>query len=720
MIDQATLDTCASEPIHIPGSIQPHGALLAFDRTGSLVAMSANANAMLGLALRPGTIPGPGGLGGSEGPAWPAIREALAALAAGEPMPDSRELVLSGRPFDLVIHAHEGLCLCEFELREADGVGRFAQLAYRAMDKLRHQPSIERLLDTAVAELRALTGFDRVMAYRFRHDDSGDIVAEARRASLESYLGRRYPASDIPAQARRLYLLNTLRLIADVGDQPVPLLAAPDRTAPLDLSHSVLRSVSPVHIEYLRNMGVAASMSMSIVVGGRLWGMLACHHMAPLRVPFPIRMAADVIAQLLAAQAQTLAAREREAAMAEAALLRSEIGAQIGQGHEAGDVLTREAAPLCASLDCEALVVAIDGRLRCHGPVDEHWAAALVETLQQRERALVHIELESELPLQPEPARWCGALGLRFDGPRRGWLVALRPEQIQTIRWGGKPEKVIAHGPLGPRLTPRGSFDEWRETVRGTAVPWSATQLESAALLLDAVSRAHAGRVLELDRLRSQLWAVLGHDLRDPLHTLSVASFALDRQHAAERISTVIRTSTNRMQRLLRDLQDITRIQNGLGLSIEPEATDLAALLGQLLRDQRAAYPDMQLDATLPEALPVTVDPQRYVQMAANLLSNARHHGKGRIRIELARVGDERVHLRVANPAEPIAQELVEGLFDPFKRSSLEHRNARNPGSMGLGLYIVHQIAAAQGGSVRYEARNGEVIFELELPLPQV
>lgn len=715
--EPVTLDNCEREPIHVPGSIQPHGALLAFDRLGRLVSMSANANDMLGLSLTLGRAPRAAELGSGE--VYRAIQQAVAGLGADDSMPESRELELNGRTFDLVVHAHAALCLCEFEQRDAsaDRLVSFAQTAYRSMERLKRQASIDRLMEVAVTEVRAMTGFDRVMAYRFRHDDSGDVVAEACRDDLEPYLGRRYPASDIPAQARRLYVLNTLRLIADVGYRPVPLLADAGHAEPLDLSHSVLRSVSPIHVEYLTNMGVGASLSVSIVVAGRLWGMLACHHMGALRVPYAIRMACDVIAQLIAASVQSLSAREREAAMARAALLRTDIAAQIAQGHEAEDVLARETPALCESLACDAMFVSIDGRVRCHGAVSERWAARLVDWLQAQGPALVHVDRGDVLPQADQGAEadaYVGVLGLRFDAPRSGWLVALRREQIETIRWGGKPEKEVSHGPLGPRLTPRGSFAEWRETVRGTAVPWSDVALESATLLHDSVSRLHVERVLEMDRLRSQLWAVLGHDLRDPLNTLSMASVALDRQSSSTRITSVIRNSTNRMQRLLRDLQDISRIQNGLGLGIELEDADLAALTSQLLDEQCSAYSDMTVETALPESLPARVDAMRFLQMTANLLSNARHHGLGLIRVVLTSQGGD-AELRVSNPSPPIAAELLEGLFDPFKRSSLN--NTRNPGSMGLGLYIVDQVARAHGGSIRYEAGAGEVSFVLRLPV---
>lgn len=709
-----TLDNCDREPIHIPGAIQPHGALLAFDRAGCLVAMSANANTMLGLALVLGEVPAAGALGAD--PEIPeAIRQALVLLDRGETMPETREVSIGGQAFDLVVHSYADRVLCEFERHagSAHRLSRFAQMAYGSMDKLRRQPSIERLLEVAVNEVRAMTGFDRVMAYRFRHDDSGDIVAESRREDLEAFIGRRYPASDIPAQARRLYVLNTVRLIADVGYTPVSLLAAPGHATPLDLSHSVLRSVSPVHVEYLGNMGVFASMSVSIVVAGRLWGMVACHHMAPWHVPHAVRMACDVVAQLIAASVQSFDARERESTVARAAALRADVAAQVAQGHEAVDVLAREAAAIGDSLAADAVFVSQEGRLRAHGSVDEAWAAQLLDRLQVQDQPFVHIHRADALPPAAEPA-YSGVLALRFDAARQGWLVALRREQIETIRWGGKPEKVYQHGPFGPRLTPRGSFDEWRETVRGTSVPWSDTLLEIARQLQDSVSRVNADRVLELDRLRSQLWAVLGHDLRDPLHALSMASVALDRQPAAGRITTVIRNSTNRMQRLLRDLQDITRIQNGLGLAIDREDVDLVALLGQLLDDQRATYPDMTVHAALPASLPGRIDPMRFLQMVANLLSNARHHGDGLVRLSLREVQGQ-VELDIRNASAPIDEELVEGLFDPFKRSAI--RNARNPGSMGLGLYIVDQVARAHGGQIRYEPGEGEVIFVLSLPL---
>ncbi|MET0333989.1 MAG: ATP-binding protein [Rhizobacter sp.] len=717
-----TLDNCAREPIHIPGSIQPHGALLAFDRLGQLRFASANASELLGMTLQFGRALRTSDLGAQV--SVHALLHRTMAQAALMPDADlppvSQEAEIGGLMFDVVVHAHKGLTIAEFERRAVDNdqLSRFALIAYGAMDNLRRQRSVDDLLAVAAQAVRSLTGFDRVMAYRFRHDDSGDVVAEDRREDLEAFVGRRYPASDIPAQARRLYTLNTLRLIADVADEVVPLLAEPTNTEPLDLSHSVLRSVSPIHIEYLRNMGVRASMSVSIVVKGKLWGMLACHHMTPHRVPFSLRMTADVIAQLIAAQVQSLTSQEREAASAMAAHLSTQLATDITQGVEVKAALLDHAPALREILRADALVIALNGSAEILGEADALWVDKLLDWLGQQAPRLVHETEGGRLPPQlgKPVCEHCGVLALRFDGPRQGWLIALRREQVQTIRWGGKPEKQYTAGPLGPRLTPRGSFDEWRETVRGTSVPWDDSERALAAQLLDAVSRAHAARVLEADQLRSQLWAVLGHDLRNPLQSLTMASRVLEQGDKTGRMQTVIRNSADRMKRLLQDVLDVAKLQNGLVLTMDRAPHDLAAIVRLVLEEAAVAHPETEIKTELPDTLQVVVDPNRIGQLLGNLISNARHHGKGRIGLSLRAEGREAV-LEVRNAGGPIPPDIAAALFDPFKRKAAE--NIHNRTGMGLGLFIVDQIVRGHGGQVTQRQDGGDVVFDVRLPLPQ-
>ncbi|RYY97198.1 MAG: GAF domain-containing protein, partial [Comamonadaceae bacterium] len=451
--EPVTLENCAREPIHIPGLVQSHGALFAFDAQGVVTHASTNAGALLG-----DTAPAPGDtLTAAHFGADATVHEMLAEaqaddIAGAEGHAASAEVELAGRLFDLIVHRTAGVVIAEFELQTAtrDEVAGFALKAHRAMDKLRRQGSIEALLALAVGSVRQVTGFDRVMAYRFRHDDSGEVVAEDKVDALEPFVGRRYPASDIPAQARRLYLINTLRLIADVNADPVAVAAASDALLPLDMSHATLRSVSPIHIEYLRNMGVGASMSISLVVNGRLWGMLACHHRSPLQVPYSVRMACDVLAQVLSANVQSLLARGRAQRAAAAAELRSRLIEAVLHADDAVPVLDGMAPALVEAFEAQAVVIAQEGRLHVHGELPRDVGARIVQWLLARDAGqnpLLTTQSAAELPADLAQACgiWCGLLALRFDDLTNGWLV-LRTISFHT----SKEPRGVRRGPSGP------------------------------------------------------------------------------------------------------------------------------------------------------------------------------------------------------------------------------------------------------------------------------
>ncbi len=715
--ETVNLENCDREPIHIPGSIQPHGALIALDRLGRLTHASQNARQLLGCELVPGTMLRADAFA-SDGQPQPAVHQAISDALHRERAARAFVARLNGSEFDVVLSRNGDDLICEFERRDSGAdLSSFAQLAYGSLEELKRADSIQELLDLAVSAVREMTGFDRVMGYRFAYDGSGEVLSEARTDELDAFLGRRYPASDIPAQARRLYVLNTLRLIADVAYEPVPILAAAGRRDPLDLSYSVLRSVSPIHVEYLTNMGVHASMSVSIVIGGKLWGMIACHHRAPKLVPYPLRMAVDVMAQVIAATIQSITSRERESAIARAAYLRSEAVSAVAEGVDIVELVAREASALKKTLSADVVFLALDGSARVDDDVDREWAKAVCAWLESHRDPFVHVFELAELPAWPahvpRDERFCGLLALRLDERRGTWLVALRRERVLTIRWGGKPDKVIAHGPLGPRLTPRGSFDEWRETVRDTASPWSAIQLEIATQLREALERAIAAKSAEQDALRSQVWAMLGHDLRNPLQSINMANRGIERGLDPDRLNSVIRNSTVRMNRLLSDVLDMSRLQRGQGLTFAMEHVDLGAILKQLLEEISVAHAAVTMTSDLPERLPLHGDAGRLSQLFANLLSNARHHGRGDIAVS-ARVEAQRVVVAVSNKGDPIPEAVAASLFDPFKSSSLH--NPRNRTGMGLGLYIAHQVAIGHSGSIEYVPGDGTVSFVVSLP----
>lgn len=723
---QVDLLSCADEPIHIPGSIQPHGALLFFDHDGHLAGWSANAAAMLGIVPQLGQACAAMALPIA---AIDAVADSILSLHDDDAAPIVAAVTIGARDFDCVVHAAYGRILAEFETREsaADEVSQFAIRAHGSIDRMRRQKTIDGLLDAAVRQVRDFTGFDRVMAYRFRADDSGDVVAESRRDDLVPYLGQRYPAGDIPAQARRLYTINTLRMIADMDYDAVPLLGAPGANA-LDMSYALLRSVSPVHVEYLKNMQVRASMSVSIVINGRLWGLIACHHMSRKLVPYAIRMAADVLAQVMASTIHSIEARGDAELAEQSARVRTALVESLLLDDDPIDALGAHGRALMTAFGAQAMLATHHGKIVCHSGLADSLppglADAVVESLPENQHDLVVREQLDDWPpvLHERLGKWVGMLALPFDPMANGWCVLLRVEQIELVAWGGRPGKIAALGPLGERLTPRGSFDAWHETVRGSAHPWEAPILANARLTLAELVRAVNAHRSQTEATRAQLLAMLGHDLRDPLHSINMAGMVLERTGNANgganqpTLGKRIQSSTNRMQRMIGQVLDMSRIDRGMGLGVTLEAVDLKELLEDLIDEARMAYPNIPFELDCAAPLTVRADSARLAQVLSNLLSNARHHGEAGkpVHVCLRREGDIAV-VEVRNAGQPIPQEQVHTLFNPFKRASLN--NPRNRTGMGLGLYIAQQIVREHQGELAYRHEGEHVVFALRLPL---
>ena len=704
---QVTLDNCDREPIHIPGRIQSHGALVAFGADGTVTHRSVNVGDIMG-ALAPALgQPLAETCFAQRSEMLHAVQECLRSDGV-DVQPVALEVEVNGRRMEMVAHRLGDATIIELEpLPEDDN--RFDDHAFkghRALGRLRRQRSIDELLATAVQEVRRLTGFDRVMAYRFRHDDSGDVVAEERIDTLEPFVGRRYPASDIPAQARRLYVLSTLRNIVDVGSPTVLVEAVPTATAPLDMSQAVLRGVSPVHIEYLGNMGVRASMSISIVINGALWGMLACHHMQAHVVPYRVRSACDVLAQVLAANVQGLAARQHAERMAAAASVRAQAIEHVLHADEGIFALHARAQSICDMFEAQGLVLCENGRITVHGGLSVPAARALIGWLEPQvegaREPLVQRHTLDDLPagLREQLGVWCGFLGIRFGAASGGWVVLLRKEQVETISWGGKPEKEYVHGPMGGRLTPRGSFDVWKETVRGRSVPWCAADIEIAQSLLVELMRGASVRGADVERARSQLLSMLG----------AVSGGASVAAAPAEAASPM-----GRMQHVVGPVLDASRLQSGTGLDLHRETLDLGPLVGELLDEIAFVHPDTRFVRELPRTpVPVNGDARRLRQLVHGLLSNARLHGApGEPMFVQLASADGRASLDISNTGEAIEDSVARALFDPFGRPA----PVRRTGGLGLGLYIARNIAQAHGGELAYAYADPFVVFSLSLPL---
>ncbi|MGN7293725.1 HWE histidine kinase domain-containing protein [Rhizobium sp. SAFR-030] len=476
------LTNCDREPIHIPGSIQPHGCLLVCDASGSgVLRHSENAPAMLGLppvlnGLRLDEALGAeaahtlrNALATSDDPARPALRMALA-------MPAGR--------FDVSVHRLEECAIIEFE-PASDQSDSPLETARMLISRIRTIGSIDELVEKSARLIFAMLAYDRVMIYRFEHDGAGKVVSEYKRRDLESFRGQYFPASDIPKQARTLYLKNTIRVISDASGTRIPVVPEfDDMQAPLNLSFAHLRSVSPVHCEYLRNMGVAASMSISIIVDGELWGLIACHHYSPRALSMPQRIAAEMFGEFFSLH---LSALKQKQILDTANVARKSLDRFLQAAAHNPDIaglLRQSLDEFSAILPCDGVGLWLDGLWTGQGTTPSASGVAMLadfvssvanSRIWGTDQISQHL-LGSE-SFAPDV---CGVLAIPLSQRPRDYMFFFRKELVQTLNWAGNPDKSYDTGPLGDRLTPRKSFAIWKETVHMKAQRWTDGEWEIA------------------------------------------------------------------------------------------------------------------------------------------------------------------------------------------------------------------------------------------------
>jgi light-regulated signal transduction histidine kinase (bacteriophytochrome)/CheY-like chemotaxis protein len=481
--DAVNLTNCDREPIHIPGSIQPHGGLLVCDGIGSVILQhSANLGPMLGIASdilgqRLEDVVGGdvahtlrNALATSDDPARAALRHSLR--------------LPSGSVFDVALHRTDGKVILEFEAPSPDA-DQPLEVARMLISRVRNVTSIDRLVENATRLMYAMLGYDRVMVYRFEQDGSGKVISEYKRRDLESFKGQYFPAGDIPRQARSLYIKNTIRVICDASYERVPIVPQLDGDEqPLDLSYAHLRSVSPIHCEYLRNMGVAASMSISIVLDGELWGLIACHHYSPKILSMPERVAAETFGEFFSLHLSALRQRELHDTARQARLSLDRFLQEASHHRDIGVLLRDSLENFASMMPCDGVGLWLDGTWNSRGttpPQDVIGELTEQIGLLTVGRVWSTFELSRALPstsVSPDDA--CGVLAIPLSQRPRDYLLFFRKEVVQTLDWAGNPDKTYSTGPMGDRLTPRKSFAIWKETVKLQARPWTDGEREIA------------------------------------------------------------------------------------------------------------------------------------------------------------------------------------------------------------------------------------------------
>ncbi len=644
--DKVDLTNCDREPIHLLGAIQSPGFLVAVSTDWIIARVSRNIRDLLGYD--------PEDLIGSPLPDYvPAaflhdLRNKISLLS--EPDMVERifgcEIVPSGQPYDVAVHFSGGQIIIEAEPGKPAG-GDSTNAVRAMMSRLDRTKDLKAFYREGARQVRALLGYDRVMVYKFAESGAGEVVAEACKSGIGSFLGLHYPASDIPRQARALYKRNLVRVIRDVNSEPIGIVPEVDATgARLDLSLSILRSVSPIHVEYLKNMGVAASLSISIVVDDELWGLFACHNYSPRSPTFERRSVCELFAEMFAMRLESrerrqIADYERRARDISDQLLGAVASDEtlLNDPDWLGDILT-------SAIPATGVGVWINGNYAFSGltPPTEDFRRiirALNGLAAGRVYTTDHIgSLIDDAGRFADAA--AGLLAIPISRSPRDYVVLFRSELKQSVRWAGDPHKPIEYGPNGPRLTPRESFAEWQEEVEGHAQPFAPSEVRVAetlrATLIEVVLRladeAAAERRQSTAR-QEMLIAELNHRVRNILGVIR----GLIRQSQPDNaeVKEFVKLVDGRIHALARAHNQITDDHWG------------PAPLAALIDAEAAAFAATRQSAIISSGAPILLNPQAYSTMALvihELVTNSTKYGslsgEGEVHIDWARdhVGD--------------------------------------------------------------------------------
>jgi two-component system, chemotaxis family, sensor kinase Cph1 len=746
--EPVNLTNCDREPIHIPDSIQPHGVLLVLTEPDlKIVRVSNNTWQWLGKAPED-LLNRPASVLFGEAEIY-AIDQCLAGdFEYVNPLRVEIDTPNGKISTHCIIHRVDGAIVVEIELGYTDPTPPeityfdFYRQVKAPIALLQSGSSFENLCDRLVEIVRQITGFDRVMLYRFEPSGDGTVIGEARHPDMEPYLGLRYPATDIPVQARRLYTLNHLRLVPDAKYTPIELLPPidPHDRSPLDLSWSVLRSVSPLHLEYMQNMSVRASMSISLVCEGNLWGLIACHHREPKLVPYFLRTICEFIGQMAAFELTAKADLQDRDYQIELDALKTAFFESISSHTDVLTALIQSPTNLLNLVGATGVAIAIQDEITVLGDTPElellRDLLAQIEPRLQAEGVVQTVRLEREYPAAVAYSNIAsGLLAMMVSRAQNFYILWFRPAVSQIVTWGGDPQKTVKTQIDGEvRLSPRKSFSAWQETVLNTALPWKLSETAAAIELRSAivnVALRHAAEVsqlnLELKRSNIDLDSfayVASHDLKEPLRGIhNYSSFLIEDYgeildgSGVTKLETLI-LLTRRMENLIDSLLHYSRLGR---TELAKAQIDLNLLVQEVVELFKITAGD-GLEVTVSPLPAIWGDRTQISELFTNLVGNAiKYNNNAPVKIEIGVVdpalaarkyrdrlpldlGDNTHVIYVRDNGIGIEPSHLDDIFRIFKRL---HVRDEYGGGTGAGLTIAQKIVERHGGKIWVESEVG-------------
>jgi light-regulated signal transduction histidine kinase (bacteriophytochrome) len=745
------LNACDTEQIQFIGAVQPHGALIAVETLSRIIRYaSVNSAAFIGysaeelLGKKLEDL-----IGANNAAQMPDLRRDAGTPEMLKPWflsftgPDSTVIEAECLPHSAGDHIIlEFLTVAE----KPAPVWEDELLRQGIITNLIRPASMLELAQATAQSIREVTGFDRVMIYKFAEDKHGEVIAESTNRP-DSFLGQHYPASDIPEPARRHFVLNLIRTIPDIEATPAGIVSPHSEapSAPLDLTFSKLRAVAPVHIEYLRNMGVRASMSISLVSNNALWGLIACHNYSgPRQISSSRLRFAELVGSTTSALLQSMENTHQLAKSIAAEKAAHHIEQQVRSGRTLADLIADQADGLMQMMDTQGVVRVLAGAEArfgvCPDVLPDYTAlrAAAADGVATTQELSEYTAMDEN---QIRNAAGAALLELSDDGS--DYLVFLRSNFSQTIRWAGKPEKAVTTGADGVmRLSPRGSFALWQEEREGQSKPFDATDKDALRILrraffaLNSLEREKAAlsaqKAAEAEEMRlrhalldaarasslGELAAAIAHELNQPLSAVAnyVNACRQEIRNAGVRMPLEAETligdalaETARAGDLVRRIRDF--ITRG---DLNTDYIDVIPALrqGMDLAIASSSLPGLKVEVVSEPDLPqVLADPVQIGQVVLNLVRNSiSAMAKSPVQVLTVTVGrdgkDVQVLIRDTGPG--ISRAAQKHIFEPFHASTTK--------GMGIGLSLCRSIVEAHGGRIWVEPSNDGAVIGFTIP----
>lgn len=726
------LTNCDREPIHIPGQVQSHGFIVVLDYKNIITYHSSNIEKFI------------------TGIEKHLLEKPLLYLESffDEPykVDHISELILSnkdnktfarinpisikisGANYNLIISTSANNYLLEFEDASATIQPHIQNSIGHSIAEMLSQKDKQELLFKTAFEVKNIIQYDRVMIYRFADDGHGEVVAEWKNEDLTSWLGLHYPASDIPKQARELYKLNLTRIIADVGSISSPIITTAGNNEPLDLTNAQLRAVSPIHIQYLKNMKVASSFSISIIVNNLLWGLIACHNYSPRFIDYRSREYAKLIGQILSSALEFKEEENSQAVQDNFKDNLDKLQRALQENNTVHDALLNQPEYILNTVHATGAIFIYNKNRTLIGivPEDKNLDGLITWIKENVHTSVYHTASLSSL--LPEASKYkdvaSGMMVCVLSKENQEFIVWFKREQIQNVKWAGNPDKPADQQTIGLlQISPRNSFEVWSQTVSGRSEEWSNAEINSVIRFKEDITYAFnmkAGALKKLNERLQQAYEELetfsytiSHDLKNPIASIKSFAQLLMRDQSLEmkghKMLLGIAERANQMNLMINAVLDYSRLGKS---DIHYVEVDTSAMIDDIINELKSVYNYLNLNIVVGDTPKLSGDPVMIRQVFSNILSNAVKYAQRSDPAEVFINGTEdetEVFYSIQDNGLGIAAKNHHKIFELFNRMD----NVKDIEGSGIGLAIVKRIMQKHKGRIWLESEldNGSTFY---------